>query len=229
MAKATNTTPGTGGKGNDKPNIDTAQDALKAGAIKSSDTDAPGTDKGQDAGNEPAPPPDSNAGNAAAPEATATQALAVDAPVPLFIIFPGMEVTHPFICNAAENEEVRNICGMVVGRWNELNPVPVAEVPTGEDIEKTAAYLADNPEKIKEGETLIARAKEIIAQRNQPAAKTTAELETEAYDRIVRKYGKDFVTANRGTSQKYFTRTQWVGMGKNKQGWVEVPPTLSQG
>ncbi len=80
-------------------------------------------------------------------------------------------------------------------------------------------------------ETIVANARKIIAvadskakQKNKTAPVVTKdddELTAAMHLRNVKKYGKDFVTAKRGTNQMYFTRAAWNSMGKNKQGWVE--------
>jgi hypothetical protein len=87
-----------------------------------------------------------------------------------------------------------------------------------------AEYLANNEAELVKFETLVKEARAIITERNKPKPLSVEEMEGINYQRLVDRYGKDFVTAKKGNQQTYFTRKSWIALGANRNGWVEVTP-----
>lgn len=92
----------------------------------------------------------------------------------------------------------------------------------------TSEDIADNPLLLSNLENMIAEAKAIIKERNKPAPLTDEQKAIMNHEALVKKHGKDYVKAKNGNRQTVFSRTAWVGMGKNKNGWVEMQPDLPE-
>lgn len=103
-------------------------------------------------------------------------------------------------------------------------PTPV---PNAEQIEHSAQFMAVNPDLLDACRRTIARAEQIVREREQGTKKTADELAAEAHERLVKVYGKDFVTAAKGKNRAYYSRNAWNQM-KNKRGWAEVTPTMPE-
>lgn len=101
-------------------------------------------------------------------------------------------------------------------------------VPNAEEIEHSAQYMAEHHELFEACKKTVERARAIIAERNAPPKLSIEDLAAANYDRIVQKYGKDFVTAQKGNNKKYFTRRAWNNLGKNKQGWAEITKVMPE-
>jgi hypothetical protein len=99
--------------------------------------------------------------------------------------------------------------------------------PSESQCAEFAKALANSPEHYEAFKKTLAAADAIIAERARGPRKTLAELETDNYNRLVAKYGKDFVTAKKGTNSGYYSRKTWNAM-KNKRGWVEVTKTMPE-
>lgn len=103
-------------------------------------------------------------------------------------------------------------------------PTPV---PNAEQIEHSAAFMAENPDLLEACRQTVARAEQIIAEREKGPKKSAEELAGENHARLVKTYGKDFVTAAKGNNRGYYSRAAWNQM-KNKRGWVEVTETMPE-
>lgn len=113
----------------------------------------------------------------------------------------------------------------------DLSDEVVEEIPTpvpdDAACEKFAKQLVKSPAHLEAFRKTLAIADSIVKSQSQGPLKTAEELQSENYLRLVNKYGKDFVTAERGTNKAYYSRKAWNGM-KNKQGWAEVKRTMPE-
>lgn len=91
--------------------------------------------------------------------------------------------------------------------------------PTAMEIDAAA----NNADFVAACRKVIKRADEIKAGNVAPA-----KMSSEVYDRLVKKYGKDFVTAQKGTNTTYFSRRTFSAMSGNKQGWKEVSQVMPE-
>jgi hypothetical protein len=100
-------------------------------------------------------------------------------------------------------------------------------VPTDEQIEHSAQVMAKNADLLDACRKTVARAEQIVKEREQGTKKTVEELAAANYQRLVDTYGKDFVTARKGNNRGYYSRKAWNQM-KNKRGWEEVTPNMPE-
>ena len=110
----------------------------------------------------------------------------------------------------------------------ESKNIPFVPVPNEEQIEMSAQHMVENPDLFDACQRTVDRARAIIAERNAEPKLTVEQMEQKNYDRLVATYGKDFVTAKKGTNQGYFSRKSWNAMGKNKRGWAEVTKEMPE-
>lgn len=110
----------------------------------------------------------------------------------------------------------------------ETGALEATEFEQGTTTLMTAEDLANDALFLEQVETLVAEAKAIIKERNKPAPLTDEQKAIMNHEALVKKHGKDYVKAKNGNRQTVFSRTAWVGMGKNKNGWVEMQPDLPE-
>ncbi len=104
----------------------------------------------------------------------------------------------------------------------------IVPLPTEEQIEGMTNMLAANPAHIPVMEKCILKAKQIVAAKAAGTPQTAEEKEAAYYAKLVRLYGKDFVTAKRGNNSGFFSRKTWNMMGKDKKGWAEVTKAMPE-
>lgn len=100
-------------------------------------------------------------------------------------------------------------------------------VPDAEACKEFGERLSNSPAHLEAFRETIAIADRLIAERNAAPKKTLEEMEVVNYQRLVNQYGKDFVTAKRGTNKGYFSRKAWNAM-KQKRGWEEIVKTMPE-
>lgn len=100
-------------------------------------------------------------------------------------------------------------------------------VPDAAACEKFAKQLAKSPAHLESFRNTLAMADAMVSEKNKGPKKTVEEMETANYLRLVDTYGKDFVTAARGTNKGYYSRKAWNAM-KNKRGWIEVTKAMPE-
>lgn len=101
-------------------------------------------------------------------------------------------------------------------------------VPTETEIKAFAQRLADNPHQLAAFRRTLTMAESIIKDQAKGPRKSPEEMAAINFQALVNTYGKDFVTAKKGTNNKYFSRKAWNGMGKNKNGWSEVTKEMPE-
>lgn len=129
---------------------------------------------------------------------------------------PAIAVTMPDVlefCYAVSGIDMRNQAA-----------TGIMPIFTDEDINA----MASRPESVEIAGRILAEAKRIQAEKNQPPAKTEEEIAAIAYQRLLTKYGPDFVTAKKGKDNMYFSRITWNHLPKGKQGWVEVTKQMPE-
>jgi hypothetical protein len=113
-------------------------------------------------------------------------------------------------------------------------PATTIPTPSEEDIENGAIQLANNPHLLEPAKRTIARAEEIIADRNKPAPLSAEEQALADHEAKVALHGPDYVDAKRqlkGHKQpqfRTFSRQTWVTLGNNKSGWVEIAKEMPE-
>lgn len=106
------------------------------------------------------------------------------------------------------------------------------EPMTDEAIEEHAQQLSNLPNALADGEKMIARAKEIIAERSKPAPLNEDEQALALHQQKVKQYGPDYVDAERMQGKqkqtRNFSRQTWVTLGTNKSGWKEIAKEMPE-
>lgn len=109
---------------------------------------------------------------------------------------------------------------------------PIEPIATWYDVEDTVVgVLMGDLEAIAQNQRIREACYAVVAEYEKQIAPKPLSVEEMAsinYNRLVSQYGKDFVTAQKGSNKQYFSRHSWVQMPNDKYGWVEITTPLPE-
>lgn len=109
---------------------------------------------------------------------------------------------------------------------------PIEPIATWDDVEDTVVeVLMGDLGAIAQNQRIREACYAVVAEYEKQIAPKPLSVEEMAsinYNRLVSQYGKDFVTAQKGSNKQYFSRHSWVQMPKDKYGWTEITTPLPE-